>query len=610
MSDLASAGRHKRPCRFWKGWSWSLMGPTKWLSTKRHHMKTRQGLLTSALLCLTFVATSHPGYGATVGFKLAVNYPVGTAPVAVASGDFNGDGKMDLAVANSGNAIGDDGNVSILLGNGDGTFQPANNNMVAGKNPSSIAVGDFNGDNRLDLIVANNGNNTVSVLLGNGDGTFQTHVDYATGTGPYSVALGDFNGDQSLDLAVAAHPPNVVSVLLGNGDGTFQTHVDYATGSAGGNAAVAVAAADFNQDRKADLAVPGSFNGGVVGILEGNGDGSLQPPLGYDPAGLFGEFVAVGDFNGDGKLDLVVTFAKFGNATTSGVGLLLGNGDGTFSGSSTALSVGCANRYPIVADFDGDSKLDFAVMGGGHSNEGVCVSQNLSVGVWAGNGDGTFQAPVSFTPANAFGLAAASDLDGNKSPDLVTVNSDNTVSVLLNTAGTDFSISASAASPSSVTRGQSSTSTITLSLLNAFDNPVSLACSVQPAQAGSPACSLSSNSVTFDSSGKATATLTITAGSGAAAFMVSPHAYHDNSHPFSVGWLPVAAFAFMGRGLGCGYSRRRRYLFFVGCVLAGLIFQAACGGGSSDPKSANYAITITGTSGSIQHSTTTTLTVQ
>lgn len=86
-------------------------------------MKTRQGLLTSALLCLTFVAASHPGYGAAVGFKPAVNYPVGTAPVAVASGDFNGDGKMDLAVANSGNpAISDDGNVSILLGNGDGTF--------------------------------------------------------------------------------------------------------------------------------------------------------------------------------------------------------------------------------------------------------------------------------------------------------------------------------------------------------------------------------------------------------------------------------------------------------------------------------------------------------
>ncbi len=319
----------------------------------------------------------------------------------------------------------------------------------------------------------------------------------------------------------------------------------------------------------------------------------------------------LGDFNGDGKLDLVVSYSNLGNATTSSVALLLGNGDGTFSGGGALPGDGCSNRYPIAADFDGDGKLDLAITGGGSSTQGVCVVRgHLSVGVLAGNGDGTFQAPVNFTPTNAlvFG-AASSDLDGDKSPDLVTVNSDNTISLLLNTAGTDFSISASATSPSSVSRGQSSTSTITLMLLNAFDNPVSLACSVQPVQAGSPTCSLNSNSVSFDSSGKATATLTITAGSGGAALMV-PHPYHGDSHPFSPGWLPVAAFGFMGAGLGCGYSRRRRYLFFVGCVSAGLIFQAACGGGSSGPKSVNYSITITGTSGSTQRSTTTTLTVQ
>lgn len=203
-------------------------------------MKARKNMLTSALLCLAFAAASHHGYAATIGFQPAVSYPVGTAPRAVA----NGDGKVDLAVANSGNAVGDDGNVSILLGNGDGTFQAANN-IAAGKNPFSIAVGDFNGDNRLDLVVANNSSNTVSVLLGNGDGTFQTHVDYATatGTGPNSVAVGDFNGDQRLDLTVTA-PFNVVSVLLGNGDGTFQAHVDYAMGSD----SRAVAVADFNGD--------------------------------------------------------------------------------------------------------------------------------------------------------------------------------------------------------------------------------------------------------------------------------------------------------------------------------------------------------------------------
>ena len=112
------------------------------VSNEENHMKTRKNMLTSALLCLAFGGVSHPGYGATLGFQPPVSYPVGTAPRAVAFGDFNGDGMVDLAVANSGNAVGDNGNVSILLGNGDGTFLPANN-IPAGKNPFSIAVGDF-----------------------------------------------------------------------------------------------------------------------------------------------------------------------------------------------------------------------------------------------------------------------------------------------------------------------------------------------------------------------------------------------------------------------------------------------------------------------------------
>src|SRR6266436_4641989 len=146
-------------------------------------------MLTLALLCLGLGGISNPAHGATVGFNKAVTYPVGTPPLAVAAGDFNGDGKVDLAVANAGNAgAGDDGSVSILLGNGDGTFQPASN-IPGGKNPLFIAVGDFNGDNRLDLIVANNGSSSVSLLLGNGDGTFQSHLDYAAGSGPIAVAI-------------------------------------------------------------------------------------------------------------------------------------------------------------------------------------------------------------------------------------------------------------------------------------------------------------------------------------------------------------------------------------------------------------------------------------
>jgi hypothetical protein len=525
----------------------------------------------------------------------------------VAVGDFNADGKPDLAVASSGDPqVGDDGDVSILLGNGDGTFQPALS-VAAGKNPFSIAVGDFNADGHADLVVANNGINPaggwlpgmVSVLLGNGDGTFQAHVDYATGNGPVSVAIGDFNGDHVLDLAVAARSENVVSVLLGNGDGTFKAHVDYAA-----YGEVAVAVADFNHDGKADLAAAGS-------VLEGNGDGTFQSPLSYAPGG-FGKSVASGDFNDDGKVDLVVAYHNFGNATASGVSVLLGNGDGTFAQGNTLATktTGCGVGSPFPADFDGDGKLDVVVIAGGGAREGLCgFLGHGTILVFRGNGDGTFQPPASFTTTSAWNLAAAADLDGNKSPDLVTVNgtlgrSDNTISVLLNSTGADFSISASALMPGTVSRGLSSTSTVTLAHLNSFDNPVALSCSVQPAQSA-PSCSLNPHSVSFDANGNATATLTISTGPATASLV--PASVRYGGRPLGLLWLPLAGFALMGAGLGCRSSNRLVRAALGALLLGGLIFQAACNGG---PASQAYTVTITGTSDATQHSTTATLTVQ
>jgi len=276
--------------------------------------------------------------GSSIALSAPSAFGVGAEPISVAVGDFNGDGKLDLAVANNGS-----NNVSILLGNGDGAFQAAAD-YGAGTEPYSVAVGDFNGDGKLDVVVANEGGN-VSILLGNGDGTFQAAVNYGAESEPTSVAVGDFNGDGKLDLAVANYGSSNVSILLGNGDGTFKTAVNYGAGSS----PYSVAVADFNGDGKLDLALVnlGSNN---VRILLGNGDGTFRAAVDYG-AGLNPSSVAVGDFNGDGKLDLVV--ANEGN-----VSILLGNGDGTFQ---TAVNYGSEIGASVaVGDFNGDGRLDLA----------------------------------------------------------------------------------------------------------------------------------------------------------------------------------------------------------------------------------------------------------
>jgi predicted NUDIX family NTP pyrophosphohydrolase len=249
-------------------------------------------------------------------FKAKTDYAVGNGPDGIAAADVDGDGNLDLVVANDTGA-----SVSVLLGNGDGTFR-AHRDYGAGSFPHWISVGDFNGDKKLDLAVTNEGQDTVGVLLNNGDGTFKAMQTYSVRKEPYSVAVGDFNHDGKMDLAVTGYYDSVVSILLGNGDGTFKNHADYPTGVS----PAVVEAADINQDGKLDLITVNysSGNTGTASVLLGNGDGTFQPPIdsgvGAGPDGL-----AIGDFNGDGKLDLAVA-----NLIGNSISVLLGNGDGTF----------------------------------------------------------------------------------------------------------------------------------------------------------------------------------------------------------------------------------------------------------------------------------------
>ncbi len=343
---------------------------------------------------------------ANVSFAGQVTYSTGTQPWAPALGDLNGDGKLDVVVTNRGGNT-----VWTYLGSGTGTLGAPVSRGTAG-GPAYPLVVNLNNDGKPDVVVAGYDSGLVGVHLGNGDGTlgFSTLVG---STGTYCPASADFNGDGKADLAVTAFGGGAFIVYPGNGDGTFGNGA--ATAIPG---PIGIAAADLNGDGKVDLVV-GDNTDNTVRVYLGNGNGTFGGPTSF-ATGTSPSTFAVADFNLDNKLDLAVP--NFGSGS---LGVLLGNGDGTFK-PQTLVVLNGSPHTAVAADFNLDGLPDLAV-----TNAGV----NNLVHVLIGNGNGTFKPAINLaTGADPRGCAAG-DLSGDGRPDIVVADSQaNLVSVLLNTS--------------------------------------------------------------------------------------------------------------------------------------------------------------------------------
>jgi uncharacterized repeat protein (TIGR03803 family) len=379
------------------------------------------------LVMLVTVLAGH----AQVTFQQSWSYPTYLSQ-SVAAGDFNGDGELDIAVTSYTANDSNNGVVNVFLGNGDGTFSGPEVLGSGGTFTNSIVVADVNKDGKADLVISSScGGNcefgAVGVLLGNGDGTFQTAITNATGRiQSQIVTVADINGDGKPDLVIGGCPPTfpgnicngssdylLVAVMLGNGDGTFQSPT-VITPLLNAPSVFSLTAGDANGDGKQDLFFVSSDS---VCVMLGNGDGTFQPLVQYLTGGLGTTSVVLADINGDGKPDLLVANSCIDSGCNSGsIGVLLGNGDGTFQAAVSYATLEPATFSLVTADVNGDAKLDALVANSSYPTQ--------TLDLLLGNGNGTFQPATLLegdipTGRMADHFLAVGDFNGDGRPDFV-----------------------------------------------------------------------------------------------------------------------------------------------------------------------------------------------
>jgi len=357
-------------------------------------------------------------------FQPAVKIEANVDTGALAAADLNGDGKLDLVDYAS-----RDNQIQVFMGNGNGTFQaPVIYPAGSCYSSTQIQLVDLRHNGKLDLVTINPGSNDLSVYLGNGDGTFQPPTNYVVGISPDCLAIGDFHQDGNLDIAAADYMGGDFAVLQGNGNGTFQAATDVTVGSYAlyASAPYDIAEGDLNHDGVPDLVVT-DWRANTVSVLLGNGDGTFQPPVSY-AVGTSPYGVVLADLTGDGALD-IITANRDADASHD-ISILMGNGDGTFQ-PATYVADGSGTNSVAVADLNGDGKLDLAATN----------LNDRTLSIMFGNGDGTFQKPINYSTDIDPTQVVVADLNRDGKPDLIVNNFHGSdVGVYLNQGGGSFSV--------------------------------------------------------------------------------------------------------------------------------------------------------------------------